>query len=385
MSSMVVDDEGFIYVTLAGNKKPCMLEGKRLLMPYKSRFKEFDATQHRFFHPMSESLVKGESEVLEKIRSVFLIKINYVIGRIGAGLLQLLGTPALHSGLDLTQAVLLESIKDNFDGSAVKWSENVVLKMNKDKVPKFVDMRLRKHGMYKGKKVSRLGVVYFPFYESLNNPDSGINLQVREVTLYKQLMEFMFDMSEQAYCRPAETDTAPYLYVFIKSAIAIAEVANTLLETFKNHICKDDEDFNECYIKLDGLDLVESLSSMSLVLRHIPLQMGNDGRIEYTGGSAAVEPAPVPVTAPPSPYPSVPGMPPPIPNVMPPAVAPMHQSRSPWDTLNAMAPAHVPGLPMAQQFNPMSVTPSWMQPNVAPTFGVSNNPMFPTLPTIPRF
>lgn len=386
MSSLSVDDEGYIYVTLAGTKKPCMLEGKRLLMPYKSRFKEFDATQHRFFHPMSESLVKGESEVLEKIRNTFLIKANYVIGRIGAALLQLLSTPSLHASLDINQAALLESIKDNFEDSAVKWSENVVLKMNRDKIPKFVDMRLKKQGIYKGKKVSRLGVVYFPLYESMSNPDSGVNLQVREVKLYKQLMEFMFDMSEQAYCRPSETDTAPYLYVFIKSAIAISEVINNLLDTFKNFICENDKDYDECYIKLDGLDLVESLSSMSLVLRHIPLQMGNDGRIEYTGevpSAAAAQPVATPnVNTPMPPNASLPGVLPPAPPVMP-----ATQARSPWDTISAMAPTQVPGMPQ-QQFNPMNITPSWMQPNVAPNFGVSNsvfNNGFNPIPNIPRF
>lgn len=381
LCSMTVD-EGFVSVTLAGATKPCTIDGKRLLMPYKNRFKEFDPDLHRFFHPMSESLSRGESEVLEKIRTNFMIKANYVTGRIGAGLLHILSTPSEHSKLDIDQAELLEQIKDNFEGSTVKWSENVVLRMTKNKVPNFIDMRLIKLGMYQGKRYPRLGVVYFPLFETINNTEANHGLQVREIKLYKQLLSFMFDMSPQAYCRPSNTDTAPFLYAFIKSAVAVAETLNTLLERYKDWIVSDEKDYEECLFNLDGLDQVENLTGFSQYMRLLPLQMGNDGRIEYDPtrtdgdvgtvaqhtqqpltptGQHQVNQQPNQVTN----NSVLAGMP----NVN---IVPSQQMAppSPWDSIPSMQNNQTPMMGMMQQRNILSERPSWMTPNTAPSFGM---------------
>lgn len=372
LSSMTVDDDGYVSVALAGAQNPCMIDGHRLLMPYDKTLKEFDPKQHRIFHPLLESLTRGESEVLEKMRTTFVVKANYVFSIIGAGLLNILSSPELHAKMSPDQATLLENIKDNFEGSTVKWAEGVVTRFNKNKSPPFIDMRLKKLGVYKGKKYPRLGVVFFPFYESMvNRTHDEINLQVREVKLYKQLTEYMFDMTDKEICnRPTDSDIAPFLVAYVKSAIAVAEHLNHVMDLFKDFLFSSEDDYKNHYFHIENLDIIDNLSMLTPLIRLIPAQIGNDGRVEKSEETAAapvdkpaISPAPKPASNSVPPWEDKPNIPP-VPMAPPPPVSAWGAMVVPaMPTMNPMM-----GRPITPQDAAMMTTPGWATANTMPAF-----------------
>jgi hypothetical protein len=280
--SMAVSNTGFIKLVLAGSEGMCMIEGKSLILPIPKRMKEFDFEKEIIFHPMTESIVRGESEVQEKMRLSFVSKMNFAVFTMMCKLLEIAKDGAKHINLDPAQADFLKVVKDVDQTCYDNFREFGLQIIGGKKVEwKFMDMRLKKGGMYKAKKVDKLGIVFFPFYEKLARKEAG-KLRVSDTKVYKALFEYIFNVADDdAYNRPCHGNAvAPYFTSFLSTAVAVAIPMNDLVSTFASYLDSDETEI--CGFDLSWHDQLVNIESLLPDVRKIPAQMGNLGRVEPT-------------------------------------------------------------------------------------------------------
>lgn len=278
--SMYATNEGFIKLTLAGSEAMCMIEGKSLVLPTEKRLKDFDYEKEIIFHPMTESIVRAESEVQEKLRMSFVAKMNFAVFTLMGKLLEIAKDKAKHANLNPEQAEFLRTVQDVDQTCYDNFRDLGVLILNGKKVEwKFMDMRLKKGGIYKGKKVDKLGVVFFPFYEKLVRKDLG-KMRVCDSKIYKAVFEYLFNVvDEDAYNRPCHGNAvAPYFTSFLATACAVSIPINDLSAVFKDHL--DEDETTVTSFNADWHDQLVNIESLLPSVRKIPAQMGNLGRVE---------------------------------------------------------------------------------------------------------
>ena len=76
-------------MTLAKSSQPAMVKGKRLVLPLQTHLAKSKQSEIVIFHPLSEHISRGESDVLEKFRSALNYLFKFTIGILGFQLLQI--------------------------------------------------------------------------------------------------------------------------------------------------------------------------------------------------------------------------------------------------------------------------------------------------------
>ena len=118
MGWMTVDEDGLISMSSRlnaddnGGSDPVIIDGKRLVMPTQYHLDHPDPKQKVIFHPLSESILLGESAVVSKLRRVYSVMINLAILKLIEDLITLGLSVADHKKLSPDQAEILSILKD---------------------------------------------------------------------------------------------------------------------------------------------------------------------------------------------------------------------------------------------------------------------------------
>ena len=282
-SSMRVNNLGYVECVLADQSAMCMIGGKSLIFPTEERLQRFDFEKELIFHPMTESIVRGESEIQEKLRDSFTSKVNISIYFLFLKLLEIAKDPARHITLDPDQSELLAIVK-NVDQKCYDNFTSLGLEVLKGRMVdyRFVDMRLKRSGRYKDKQVDKLGVVFFPFYEKLQLKDVT-KLRVRDIEVIKSLYNYVFNMKEEdAYNRPCHgTGTPPYLTSYLYAGAALVTPINDMYERFRNTFTGEEAELMSSYtFDLDWFDTLTNIESLLPIVSRISGGQANMGKIE---------------------------------------------------------------------------------------------------------
>lgn len=275
-SGMESDEKGYISVQIGEHRDPVTIDGKRLVLPTDNQLKMFVPDEKMIFHPLSENILRGESQVLLKLKQSINLRLNYVIGGVAQGLLNIVASPALHSKLSADQSDLIIAIKEA-DEKTLTTFTSLLLNGAKTKAEKlYTNIYLKRGGTVGDKRYSRVGVVSFPFYNELMN-DSIDKIRVKDKETFRQLFEFMFpDIGvPEAYNYGTQTQVAPFLDALMMSSLKVASKLNDIVEMYKDFIDNPD------VLRFDDewIEMFRDLESLTPDIRRIPVQQGNDGSI----------------------------------------------------------------------------------------------------------
>lgn len=382
-AGMVVEQGGLVSTKIDDSVQPVTIDGKRLALPTMENLRNPGGLV--IFHPLSESPLRGESEVNTKLREVINVRLNFVIGMIGRSLLSLVASEELHKNLSPAQLEVVLACRQA-DQTTVKKFLSVMLNGIKHKAESlFTHIYLNRGGSLNGVRYARTGTARFGFYQELLTKDSkpcGVDLRKSDREVMKALMEFMFpgiDVQD-SYSYGSNSRLAPYLDALLQTSAKLAGRLNDLLSLFGDHIdCASSMMFNDAWV--DAFRDVDSLSDFA---KRVPAQAGNEGRspINERSQAPAVAPTPAPqpvqqaVSAPALPIAQQPA-PAPAPQAIPQAPQPPKTAAGKIDLHAAMqqrqAQAPVYQQPMApmyqqpmypqQQPMPAAMMPAQMQPN----------------------
>lgn len=285
-SGLEADDEGYISTSLDDRKDPTLIEGARLVLPSPNHLKGYNPKEKIIFHPLTENILRGESEVIKKLKHTINIKLNFSIGIVAQSLLNLVASPDQHKLLSPQQADLLTSITEADEKSVVNFINIMVkgVKAHADRL--FVNIYLKQGGKYHGKKHARVGIVGFPFYQNLLD-DKVEGIRVKDKATYKELFEFIFpDIDEaEAYNFASNSQVAPNLESLLRTAAKIASRINDIIDTYKDFI----DDADKLTFEANWLEDFSNLEDWLPEVRKIPLHHGNEGSVSAIEESEPVQ------------------------------------------------------------------------------------------------
>lgn len=280
------------------NLKPLMVKHKRLVLPTREHLTNPDRESRIIFHPMSESLQRDMSDVLDKFRGCGNTHLNQKFSMIFLRLLVLGTSPAEHKKLSPDQSAFLPKVK-NADEKTVQTFITMLDKIPAAQMSKlFVNIFLKRPGIINGRTYPRAGIVSFPFYQELKNLKKdedfhGVKLRVKDREALLGLLEFLIPNIDDPthYHRGSDSTVAPWLDALMRTFQAVASPMNDMIALFGDLV--DEEPFND-----DWFEAFENLEQFQKEIRLIPMQAGNEGAIP--GQPVAPEPAAVPVATEPA-------------------------------------------------------------------------------------
>ncbi len=293
--NLTTDKDGYVSVKITNS--PVLISGKRLVLPTQKQLTSNNWQEEIKFHPLSENILRGESEIITKLRSVFNIRLNYTFAAIAQNLFSIVASTAEHHLLNPEQSEMLSAIQE-VDETTLDLFNKITIAAIKDSPEKaFINVFLKRGGTINGKKYSRVGVVTFPLYEELKNAEQdtiyGIKLRVKDKLAIKQLFEYILpnlDVAE-SYNFGTDSNIAPFLHALMGTVLNVGSKFNDVLELFSKEI----DDSEMLLFASDWVPTFENLGEMLPQIRLIPTQIGNEGSVKLT---EAVTPQVAPVQQP---------------------------------------------------------------------------------------
>lgn len=275
-SGMKADDQGYVSNNLNGKLEPAIVNSLRLVLPTDHNLRNFNPSEKMVFHPLTENILRGESDVIGKLKKSINIKLNFTIGVIAQSLLNLIASPEQHGNLNSEQSEILTIVSNADEKSVTDFISQMVSGIRNDPERLFVNIYLKRGGTVNGKRYSRAGIVTFPFYEKLKN-DEVTKIRVKDKEPFKQLFQFMFPNLDnvEEYNFGSESNVAPYLEALMMTSAQIASRLNDLCITYNKYI----DQAESLMFDSDWLEDFKDLPALAPEIRKIPVQHGNEGSI----------------------------------------------------------------------------------------------------------
>lgn len=281
-AGLVADSEGYVSTVLGDQKEPALVNGLRLVLPTQQHLRTANPAEKIVFHPLSENILHGESEVLQKLTEVVNIRLNFTFGIVAQSLLAVVNNSDIHDSLKADCLPLLMAVK-SVDDTCLTNFINVMLAGIKSRPTRtFVNIYLNRGGSLEGRRYSRVAVVSFPMWKELeSNAEDifGVKVRVKDRETFKQLYRFIFpNVEKNTYSLGSDSNTAPFLDVLMRSAMAVASPLNDLLTIYRAHIENSDKlVFDDAWV-----ETFNNLDALIPDIRRIPTQFGNEGKAKIT-------------------------------------------------------------------------------------------------------
>lgn len=209
--------------------RPVMVANQRLVMPTEKRLagnvKSWEGAIA--FHPLSESLTRGESEVLQWLKEVICRRLNYIMA---AGILEIamLVTQNAELSPDMarTTSVLKKMDAKSFDDL------NAIITAGAEKRESYmINIYLRRDGQLGETKYRRLAVVTFPLLEELQSDSptvKGVKVRKQDRLNYVELIKAIVPSADKdgMYNFGSNADVAPYLTSLLGAMESILTATN---------------------------------------------------------------------------------------------------------------------------------------------------------------
>lgn len=289
-SGLAADSQGCVNIVNGDKREPLFINGQRVVLPTDEQLRNFDNKERIVFHPLTENILRGESEVLTKLRQVINVRLNCTITAIATQLLSLVASSSQHKLLNPEQQELLISVQevdsktiDNFISYALG-----ATKVNAERV--FVNIFLKRGPNIRGKRHSRGGIVSFPMYEQLLE-DKIEKIRVKDKQTFREIMKFILPEIEveETYNFGSDSNVAPFLEALLRTSANIASRLNDILILYKDFI----DDADKLMFDAEWMEYFQDMDALLPEIRKVPVQIGNDGSLIVKEGVQAQPTAPV--------------------------------------------------------------------------------------------
>lgn len=280
LGGMSADRDGFVSGKLPGSMQdpaPVTIKGKRLVLPTQKQLTTTGWEDRIVFHPLYENVLRGESQVIEKLRSLITMRINVTLGVLCTGLLELAGSTDEHSKLNPDQSMFLAKVRMIDAKSLDNWKDLLKALEPADGKQNFIHVFLKRSGTVAGKKHARVGVVNFPVMKALCSDEKVFNFKPRnkDREVFKNLLEYVFKdiVNDGAYNAGSDSSIAPYTDAMLRTFLNLIAPINDVIDLFSDIRPElADLKFNS-----DWVEELDKLESYHVDIRSIPMQAGNEG------------------------------------------------------------------------------------------------------------
>lgn len=247
-----------------------------------------------FFHPTSEQMTRGESEVFRYLKRAILLRLNTSVTQLGAALLGVQQDASLQHKMTMEQLDIIKDIADSDKSSVMAWTKLCVrpIKENPLKPSTWgLNIHIKRNGTYGGKPYRRVGIVTMPMFEEVlsgkqyESADGKNLFRVKDYSMFRQVIRTIFP---EAGVRDSETlntgydgTFAPYFVCFMKTVKSVADRLNYVVRTMEPAMKEVGIDTSSLLVETPWFDYVsdEGLDILSDISRSVPALIGNIGAV----------------------------------------------------------------------------------------------------------
>lgn len=286
-AGMISDKDGFVSMKLGDTESsPVTIKGKRLVLPTTEQLRNGDLSNRVIFHPLYESITRGESDVIVAFRERLVRRLNFIVSYIGTTLLTLAASNAEHASNSSPEKLEFLTLVPDANEQVLKRFKKIcdVVLGGVDESSSFVRITIRRNRALSGGKTSRRSaVVDFPFYEELKKIGDQ-NGSVFEVTIKKSerkafmaVMEYLFTKinTPNEYSYDSISNIAPTLESMMWALANLGDNLNRVITVFKDRF----DDYESILINDDWGAAFKNLDSLQTKINLIPMQIGNEGAL----------------------------------------------------------------------------------------------------------
>lgn len=278
--SIYVDENGLCYSKKNGTdiQIPTVIENRRLTLPTQSFLSKPDFDKLIAFHPFSESIVRGESEMIAWLKDRMTIRLGALIGIMVSYFAELAANGDLQKKLTTDQLSTIQTFGDA-DDKTVDAMASIVEAVVRGK-GQWVHLYLRHSGKNGDKQAKRFCKVTFPVYKELQgegNKICGVTLRVKDRKFLKAVLEYIFDKigTEDGYSYGSNSETAPYYHALINAYAKVGVPMSSRIYLFRKHM----EKIAHSRIHTDGwLDTYEDAVAGAKFVANMPFNIGSGGQ-----------------------------------------------------------------------------------------------------------
>ena len=288
---MTANEKGVISRLIdpeTGEKSPVMIEDntdnkkkKTAVLPIKENLVGLDSNEFLVIHPLNENPSKPASPVVDFLRRMMSVRLNWVLSTMLPELLVFASSPAKHDLLKPEQLDILTCLADAGKDSASKFLK--LLEASKAKNGHFstiVSVYLTRGGVVKEKTFHRAAIVKFTLYEELikagsDNVVMGVKLSKKDRDLFKKLFERVIPGIDnpQHYSTGSNANVAPFMDSMMNTFLKLFSITNDMVENYKVVFSIP----NLMTVPMEWSDELMDIDSLSSIVRLVPPQRGNEG------------------------------------------------------------------------------------------------------------
>ena len=277
---LVVEDSGVVSKQHDDKKQFLTVEDKRLVVPVQDILKNgADWNTVVAFHPLSENVYNGESEVIKKTKTLVCYRLVSTLCLLIRSLTVIAANKDLHCKLTPKQSALLE-VLPNANEKTVNYFDRLIKATSITGKHKMVGIYLKRGGQYKGKIWGKVAVVNFPIMDSWEDGEESKSIfgikssNVVNYKGFKALFDFIIPNNRDPdyYSYGSNNQTAPYFHSLLSAYVKLATQLNNITLLFKEHI----DEANEILIPLKW---AKDLNRIDQFQDLIPDLEGNEGPI----------------------------------------------------------------------------------------------------------
>lgn len=218
-----------------GQLIPANSGDKRLVLPIEERLRVGEWDSLLPFHPLSEHILRGQSETLRWLIKVMRFKINSTLSQLVVGLLELAADENSHPKLNIRQSKYLTKVPN-----ASKAAYKALSKLINREFSNLVSIYLKREVLLGEDTYRRVCEVNFPIIKELsNNPKEKVILDVDLGTLRnKETIAAIFEeiipqSMLDAFDSGSNSDAAPYFDSLLQSYIKLADHLNDKVKMYR--------------------------------------------------------------------------------------------------------------------------------------------------------
>lgn len=273
----VVDEDGMISFLLGDTALPCTIKDKRLVLPIPAILKNPSWEHQIAFHPLSESILRGESPVMQRLKLLASVRLTEVICCLTTELMEIAVNKDTHRKLSPTESEFL-SLIPNVDAKTLHDVERLFEETSIDGEHKVISMYLKRGGKWKGKNFQRVAVTDFPILTDLKAEGKkvfGVTLHsLKNKAAICTLLNYILPHADEPehYSYGSNSTVAPYFHAFMTSYRNVAKQLNKITKKFRKHLDNPDG------LMID-LNFEAALDNLSDYIDMIPSLSGNEGEV----------------------------------------------------------------------------------------------------------
>ncbi len=254
---------------------------KTAVLPLPENLVGLDSNEFLVIHPLSENPSKPASPVVDYLRRMMSVRLNWVLSTMLPELLVFASNPSKHDLLKPEQLDILTCLADVGKESASKFLK--LLEASKVKNGHFstiVSVYLTRGGVVRDKTYHRAAIVKFTLYEELikagtDNVVLGVKLSKKDRELFKKLFERVIPGLDDPhhYSTGSNANVAPFMDSMMNTFLKLFSITNDMVENYKVVFS-----IPELMVApMEWSDAILDIDSLSSVVRLVPPQRGNEG------------------------------------------------------------------------------------------------------------